>query len=162
MHFFFFWIWILSEIWFFGYVENAPRHILTFQFWNLKKSTFFEKCRHFWNCCVIPPPVVFFSGKWRPGHHLTCFFLKMTPPDFLSTYIVNLVDFCRCLSIFVDFLVSQVVPGQNDADDGVGAPTSAMPHSHRQANTHRDQISRSGETPSLWYIYIYIYIYIYT
>ena len=38
---------------------------------------------------------------------------------------------------------------QNDADGGDGEPTSAMPHSHRQANTHRDQISRSGDTPSL-------------
>ena len=50
------------------------------------------------------------------------------------------------LSIFVGFRVSQVVPAQNDADDG-DEPTRAVPHSHRQANTHRDQISRSGETP---------------
>jgi hypothetical protein len=38
---------------------------------------------------------------------------------------------------------------RNDADGGDGEPTTAMPHRHRQANTHRDQISRSGETPSL-------------
>ena len=33
---------------------------------------------------------------------------------------------------------------RNDADSD-DEPTTAMPHSHRQANTHRDQISRSGE-----------------
>ena len=54
-----------------------------------------------------------------------------------------------------------MVPAQNDADgdgDGDGdddddddddEPTTGMPHSHQQANTHRDQISRSGDTPSL-------------
>ena len=74
------------------------------------------------------------SEKTRPGIlvHVSC-------------------GFCQCLSIFVDFGVPQVVLAQNDADDGDGddKPTSAMPNSHRQANTHRDQISRSGETPSL-------------
>ena len=51
--------------------------------------------------------------------------------------------------MFVDFWVPKVVPAQNDDDDDAAAdePTTAMPHSHRQANTHRDQISRSGETP---------------
>ena len=58
-------------------------------------------------------------------------------------------------------LNSQAIPGfcepwsecqpeesRNNADGGGGGePTTAMPHSHRQANTHRDQISRSGETP---------------
>ena len=61
-------------------------------------------------------------------------------------------------------LNSQAIPGfcepwsecqpeesRNDADGGGDGdePTTAMFHSHRQANTHRDQISRSGETPSL-------------
>ena len=50
--------------------------------------------------------------------------------------------------MFVDFRVPQVAPPRNDADaDDDDEPTTAMPHSHRQANTHRDQISRSGETP---------------
>ena len=60
-------------------------------------------------------------------------------------------------SIFIDFRVPQVVPAQNDADGDGGdgddgdddEPTTGMPHSHQQANTHRDQISRSGDTPSL-------------
>ena len=34
---------------------------------------------------------------------------------------------------------------RNDADGD--EPTTAMLHSHRQANTHRDQISCSGDTP---------------
>ena len=61
--------------------------------------------------------------------------------------------------IFIDFRVPKGVPAQNDADgDGDGGddddddddePTTGMPHSHQQANTHRDQISRSGDTPSL-------------
>ena len=29
------------------------------------------------------------------------------------------------------------------------SPTTATPHSHQHANTHRDQISRSDDTPSL-------------
>ena len=120
---------------------------------------------------------------------------KMTPPDFLSMYIVNLVIFCqfeppldyfsksgqsdqmtmparraskfsakrRALlpEVFFQSLNSQAIPGfcepwsecqpeesRNDAD-GDDEPTTGMPHIHRQANTHRDQISRSGETPSL-------------
>ena len=37
---------------------------------------------------------------------------------------------------------------RNDAAaDDDDEPTRAMPHSHRQANTHRDQISRSGGNP---------------
>jgi len=50
-----------------------------------------------------------------------------------------------------------VVPAQNDADtDGDGdadidgsddEPTTAMPHSHQEANTHREQTSRSGCIP---------------
>ena len=63
----------------------------------------------------------------------------------------------RIYSTFIDFRVPQVVPAQNDADgdgddgDGDGdddddEPTTGMPHSHQQANTHRDQISRSGDT----------------
>ena len=55
------------------------------------------------------------------------------------------------LSIVDDFGVPKVVPAQNDADHGDGnEPTRAMLHNHWQANTHRDQISRSGDTPSLW------------
>ena len=42
---------------------------------------------------------------------------------------------------------------RNDGDGGGGGgggePTTAMPHSHRQATTFRDQISRSEDTPSL-------------
>ena len=53
------------------------------------------------------------------------------------------------VSILVDFRVPKVVPAQNDADGDGDEPTTAMPHSHQQANTHRDQISRSGENPSL-------------
>ena len=66
---------------------------------------------------------------------------------------------CRFVMFVVDVWVPQVVPAQNDADDGDDddEPTSAMPHSQRQANTHRGQISRSGETPHSD-IYIYIYI----
>ena len=37
----------------------------------------------------------------------------------------------------------------DDGDSGGDEPTTATPHSHRQANTHRDQISRSGKTPLL-------------
>ena len=76
--------------------------------------------------------------------------------------------------VFFQSLNSQAIPGfcepwsecqpeesRNDAD-GDDEPTTGMPHSDRQANTHRDQISRSGETLTLIYIYIgYIYIYIY-
>ena len=59
--------------------------------------------------------------------------------------------------MFIDFGVPQVVLAQNDANgdgdrdgsDGNDEPTTAMPHSNKQANTHRDQISRSGDTPSL-------------
>ena len=55
-------------------------------------------------------------------------------------------------SIFIDFRVPQVVPAQNDADgddDGDDdEPTTGMPHCHQKANMHRDQISRSGDTPS--------------
>jgi len=46
-----------------------------------------------------------------------------------------------------------VVPAQNDADGGGGdgdgddEPTTTTPHSHQQANTHRDQISHSVDTP---------------
>ena len=130
----------------------------------------------------------------------TChvFFLKMTSPDLLSMYIVNLSDF-HGFEAFLDFfsksgqsdqmtmparraskfsakwrakklqtifqsLNSQAIPGfcepwskcqpeesRNDDADGDDEPTTAMPHSHRvshgQANTHRDQTSRSGETP---------------
>ena len=37
--------------------------------------------------------------------------------------------------MFIDFRVPQVVPAQNDADDGDGddEPTTGMPHSHQQA-----------------------------
>jgi len=47
------------------------------------------------------------------------------------------------------------MPAQNDADDHDGGggdgnePTTAMPHNYQQANTHGDQISHSGDTPSL-------------
>ena len=53
------------------------------------------------------------------------------------------------LSLFVEFRVPpKVAPAQNDADaDADDEPTTAISHSHWQANTHRDQISRSGETP---------------
>ena len=54
------------------------------------------------------------------------------------------------------FLINKkhlVVPAQNDADgdtdDDDDEPTTATPHSHQQANMHRDQISRSEDTPSL-------------
>ena len=44
-------------------------------------------------------------------------------------------------------------PSSARADEGGGGgggePTTAMTHSHRQANTHGDQISHSGNTPSL-------------
>ena len=119
---------------------------------------------------------------------------KMTPPDLLSMYIVNLVRFCQFESpldfflsgqsdqmtmparraskfsakrrallpeVFFQSLNSQAIPGfcepwsecqpeesRNDAD-GDDEPTTGVPCSHQQANTHRDQISRSGETPSL-------------
>ena len=42
--------------------------------------------------------------------------------------------------MFIDFRLPQVVPVQNDTDDGDGdddEPTTGMPHSHEQANTHR-------------------------
>ena len=43
---------------------------------------------------------------------------------------------------------SECQPEESKSDaDGGGEPTSAVPHSHRQATAHRDQISRSGETP---------------
>jgi len=41
-----------------------------------------------------------------------------------------------------------------------GESTTTMPHSHQQANTHRDQISLSEDTSHHSDIYIYIYIYI--
>ena len=55
-----------------------------------------------------------------------------------------------------------MVPAQNDANDDGGdgggddddEPTTAMPHSHQQANTHRDQISRSRDTPHSDNIYM--------
>ena len=65
-------------------------------------------------------------------------------------YLVDVVDLGLVIVScnFVIVWVPKVVPAQNDADGGDDdEPTSAMPHSHRQANTHRDQISRSGETP---------------
>ena len=62
--------------------------------------------------------------------------------------------------IIFQSLNSQAIPGfcepwsecqpeesRNDADGDGGEPTTAMHHSHRQAITHRDKISRSGETP---------------
>jgi len=56
-------------------------------------------------------------------------------------YLVDLVNVHR-------FLGPQVVPPQNDAGsngsgDSNDEPTTAMPNNHLQANTHRDQISRS-------------------
>ena len=69
------------------------------------------------------------------------------------------------LQTIVQSLNYQAIPGfceawsecqpeesRNDADDDDNdaaddEPTTARPHSHRQANTPRDQISRSGDTP---------------
>ena len=39
--------------------------------------------------------------------------------------------------------------GRNDADGGDDEPATAMPYIHQQANTHWEQISLSGDTPSL-------------
>ena len=54
---------------------------------------------------------------------------------------------CGLNQMFTDFRVPQVVPAPNDSnDDGGGGgdePTTTMPHSHQQANTHRDQTYRS-------------------
>ena len=58
------------------------------------------------------------------------------------------------LSIFIDFRSpkgSRARPAGSDAAGGGGdaddEPTTATPHSHQQANTHRDKISRSEDTP---------------
>ena len=56
--------------------------------------------------------------------------------------------------MLIDLRLPKVVPAQNDADgdgDGDGnegndEPTTAVP---QQAHAHRDQISRSGDSPSL-------------
>ena len=71
--------------------------------------------------------------------------------EFWSMYLVDFVICCRLLSIlgsskWYRHRMTPTTPTTHDDDD---EPTTAMPHSHRQANTHRDQISRSGETPSL-------------
>ena len=54
--------------------------------------------------------------------------------------------------MFIDLRIPKVVPAQNAAaaaDDDDDELTIATPHSNQQANTRRDQISRSGDSPSL-------------
>ena len=88
----------------------------------------------------VPP-----STPWSMSLPQALFFLKKHAPGILEHVSCG---FCQFSSILGS---PQVVPAQNDADDGGGGdePTTATPHSHQQANTHRDQISRSEDTPSL-------------
>ena len=96
-----------SEICFFGYVENVPRHILTFEFRNLKNQHFLKNVKHvdIYSKYIgltqhIPSDTISMSDLLKifvklSCHSTTCrvFFVKMTPSDFLITYIVNLSDF---------------------------------------------------------------------
>ena len=74
----------------------------------------------------------------------------------LDLYFGCLDLYFRCLYACRMWLWRARSPSLIDADDADddanaddGEPTTATPHSHQQANTHRDQISRSGDTPSL-------------
>ena len=68
-----------------------------------------------------------FSAKWRAIKLQTIF---------QSLNSQAILGFCEPWS------ECQPEESRNDADGG--EPTSAVPHSHRQATAHRDQISRSA------------------
>ena len=74
----------------------------------------------------VPP-----STPWSMSLPQALFVSQKTRPWIFGACILWI------LSIFIDFRVPQVVPAQNDADDDDGnEPTTAMPHSHQQANAH--------------------------